>query len=463
MTISDIDLAGRPGPKYRAIADILAARIADGSLPAGAQLPTHRDLAWKLGVTIGTVSRAYAEMARRGLLSGEIGRGSFVRDIPAVEDIPHLRASQPGLIDLTLNFPTPGIEREALAQTLSELAGDASMSALLDYQPESGIERHRIAAADWIGTHDWVVDPDFVVITAGAQHAIRMVLAALTRPGDRIVAEALSYQGIKPAITQLGLRAEGLAMDADGLLPEAFEKAVRDGGVRALYCMATLHNPTTATMPAARRQQIAQIAIQYGVPVIEDDIYSAYSEGPPLPPLAALADDMGYYITSLSKTVAPGLRTGYVVAPNRAAAERIGAAVRASCWMAPPLLAEIASRWIEDGTARKVLENHRALATQRRDVARSLLGNADYLLPPGSLHAWLSLPEPWRAGDFVAAMRDQGVAIASAETFAIGRASAPHAVRICLGTPHRVDDLKIGLTRIGAMLNNYTAPSLMQV
>ena len=462
MTIQDIDLAERPGPKYRAIADALAAQIADGTLAAGTQLPTHRDLAWKLGVTVGTVSRAYAEIARRGLVSGEIGRGSYVRTGARAEDLPHEAAGSPGIINLSHNFPSPGAERAALAQTLAEMAANPGSGALLDYQPEAGLAAHRAAGAAWIGRHGWDVDPARVIVTAGAQHAILTVFASLTRPGDRIVTEALSYQGIKPAITQLGLRAEGLAMDEHGLIPEAFERTARSGGIRALYCMPTLHNPTTATLPEERRQEIASIALRFGIAVVEDDIYGPFHEGPAMTPLAALAGEQGYYLTSLSKTVAPGLRTGYVVAPA-GRVENVSTAVRASCWMAPPLMAEIATRWISDGTADRVLDSHKAAAAERQVLARRILAGADYRTPPGSLHLWLELPEPWRAVDFVAAMRDQGVAIAAAETFAIGRGSAPHAVRVCLGMPHRIADLETGLTRISAALANPTAPAMMQV
>ncbi|MDA0663006.1 MAG: PLP-dependent aminotransferase family protein, partial [Proteobacteria bacterium] len=372
MTIQDIDLAERPGPKYRAIADALAAQIADGTLAAGTQLPTHRDLAWKLGVTVGTVSRAYAEIARRGLVSGEIGRGSYVRTGARAEDLPHEAAGSPGIINLSHNFPSPGAERAALAQTLAEMAANPGSGALLDYQPEAGLAAHRAAGAAWIGRHGWDVDPARVIVTAGAQHAILTVFASLTRPGDRIVTEALSYQGIKPAITQLGLRAEGLAMDEHGLIPEAFERTARSGGIRALYCMPTLHNPTTATLPEERRQEIASIALRFGIAVVEDDIYGPFHEGPAMTPLAALAGEQGYYLTSLSKTVAPGLRTGYVVAPA-GRVENVSTAVRASCWMAPPLMAEIATRWISDGTADRVLDSHKAAAAERQVLARRIL------------------------------------------------------------------------------------------
>ena len=126
-------------------------------------------------------------------------------------------------------------------------------------------------------------------------------------------------------------------------------------------------------------------------------------------------------------------------------------------------MAEISTRWISDGTADRILESHKTAAAERRIRAGRILAGADYLAPSGSLHLWLELPEPWRAADFVATMRDQGVAIAAAETFAIGRANAPHAVRVCLGMPHRIEDMETGLDRIAAALGNPTAPSNMQV
>jgi len=449
MTIFDLDLTKRNGLKYRAIADALADRIANGQMAPGERLPTHRDLAWRLGVTVGTVSRAYAEMARRDLLSGEIGRGTFVRSAPTPSDLPHRPMAEPGMIDLTLNFPPPGTERQELSTTLAEMAGDPDCAALLDYQPDIGLSQHRAAGAAWITRNGWPVAASRIVVTAGTQHGILTTLATLTRPGDRIVAECLSYQGVKPVAALLGLRLDGLAIDGEGLIPDAFERAARDGGVRALYCMASLHNPTTATMPEARRRDIADIARRYGIAIIEDDIYGAFAE--PARPLSDHAGDLGYYLTGLSKTVAPGLRIGYIVAPEDKV-DALGASVRASCWMAAPLMAELASRWIATGAADTIMASHKRAAADRQALARKILKNANFQSPPGSLHLWLHPPEPWRAGEFVAAMRQQGVAIAPAEIFAIGRGGAPHSVRVCLGAPRDESDLKTGLERIAAML-----------
>ncbi len=237
-------------------------------------------------------------------------------------------------------------------------------------------------------------------------------------------------------------------------------RAARDGGVRALYCMASMHNPTTATMSETRRRDIAAIALNHGIAVIEDDIYGAFQN--PVRPLSDHAGARGYYLTGLSKTVAPGLRIGYIVAPVDKV-DALGASVRASCWMAPPLMAELASRWIASGMADTIMASHRRSATDRQALAQNILKGADFQSPPGSLHLWLHLPEPWRAGEFVAAMRQQGVAIAAAETFAIGRGSVPHSVRICLGAPRQVDDLETGLRRIAETLENPATPLPIRV
>ncbi|NKB56884.1 MAG: aminotransferase class I/II-fold pyridoxal phosphate-dependent enzyme [Alphaproteobacteria bacterium] len=462
MTILDIDFEKQPGPKYRAIAAALSEAIANGDLSAGERLPTQRELAWQLGVTVGTVSRAYAEIERRGLLSGEIGRGTYVRSGPPTQDLPMRAPAPPAAIDLTLNFPAPGEERRAIAEALTQMAEDPDIGALLDYQPDTGLAGHRAAGAAWIGRRGWPVDPERVIVTAGAQHGIVAALAALTRPGDRILTERLTYQGIKPASAMLGLRLEGLPMDAQGLLPDAFERAIGDSGARLIYCMPTVHNPTTITMPEDRKRDIAAVAIRHDVTIIEDDIYGILLGSPGPVPLATYAPDNTIYVTSLSKAVAPGLRIGFAVPPQELV-ERIGSAVRASCWMAAPLMADVAARWIQNGTADRILENHKIVSERRRALALRYLEGRSLDAPAGSLHVWLHLPEPWRAAEFVAVAQNRGVSVAPAETFAVGRGNVPHSVRICLGTPREEATLEAGLITIAELLQNADASLSMIV
>lgn len=434
MTSWTPDLAKHSGPRYLAIAEALAADVAAGRFQPGERLPTHRDLAWRLGVTVGTVSRAYAEAERRGLVGGEVGRGTYVRGEPP--EVSHLLSrdaeDRDNLVDLTFNFPPAAAEGGLLAQTLKDMAADpGQLQAALSYQPSAGRKAHRTAGAAWLKLCGLTADPETIVVSAGAQHGVLATLSALTRPGDRIATEALSYPGIKLIAHQIGLRLEPVAMDADGVLPDSFEALCRAGEIKALYCTPTLQNPTTATMSDARRTALAAVAGKYGVPIIEDDLMRLLLPDAP-PPIATYAPDLTVHVTSLSKTVAPGLRIGFVAAAPQIA-DRIAAAVRTTCWMSTPLAVEVGARWIADGTGERILETRRRETAIRRARALDVLGKYAPQCPEGSLHLWLQVPEPWRANDLVTEARARGVAIAGAEAFAIGRRDTPHAVRVCYG------------------------------
>ncbi|HSR72453.1 MAG TPA: PLP-dependent aminotransferase family protein, partial [Kiloniellales bacterium] len=423
-----------------------------GRCRPGQRLPTHRDLAWRLGVTVGTVSRAYAEAERRGLITGEVGRGTYVA--PPATPIAHgptAPEDQPdGFVDLSLAYPPDSEEMRLIGPALTKLGGESIASALMRYQPNAGRAAHRAAGAAWLERYGVFVPPERVVVTAGAQHGIVVALAALTRPGDRVLAESLCYPGIRLVAEMLGLRLEGLAMDEHGLLPEAFEAACRNGGAKALYTIPTLHNPTTAILPEDRRKEIAEIARSHDVAIVEDDILRLLAPDPP-PTIGSFAPERSYFISGLSKTTAPGLRIGYLAGPEHAVTQLV-AAVRATSWMAPPLSAEIAGRWILDGTADRILADRRETVEAFRRRALAVLAPLGAVAPPGSLHAWLRLPEPWHAGDFAAEARRRGVGVTPAEAFAVARRDVPPQVRICYSAARSQDDLDRALGILAGLL-----------
>jgi len=434
MTSWTPDLASRSGPRYMAIADALAADVASGRFDSGDRLPTHRDLAWRMGVTVGTVSRAYAEAERRGLIGGEVGRGTYIRAMPSDvgHHLPqHLETSE-NLIDLTFNFPPPAAEGGVLGETLAEIAADAGLlQSLLAYQPCAGRQSHRAAGAKWLALSGMNASPEQVVVTGGAQHGLLTALAALTRPGDRVATEALSYPGIKLVARLLGLRLDGLAMDDEGIVPDAFDALCRGGDIKALYCVPTLQNPTTVTMSVERRAAIAEVARRHGVAIVEDDIMRLLAPEAP-PPLSSFAPELSYYVTSLSKTVAPGLRVGFVAGPVEAT-DRLAASVRTACWMAAPLTIEVGARWIMDGRAERILAARRREAAARRTRTLAALEHYDVKCGAGSLHLWLNVPDPWHASALATEARARGLAITPADAFAIKRRDATHAIRLCFG------------------------------
>ncbi len=447
MTSWTPDLSSFAGPRYRAIADALAADMQTGRLKPGARLPTHRELAYRLGVTVGTVTRAYAEAQRRGLLEGHVGRGSFLAGPPRpVPGIDTAESDRSGMIELGLAFP-PQPSDELLQRTLAELSRQNGVARLLSYQPHAGMAHHRAAGAAWIRRHGLEAPPERVIVTAGAQHGLAIAVGALLKPGDLLLSEALTYAGLRSVGELFKLRVKGVAMDEDGLIPEALEEVCRTGEPRALYCMPGLQNPTGTVMPAERRQAIAGILQRYKLALIEDDIYGFLSRD--IPPLSTLVPELGHYIVGTSKSMGPGLRVGFLVVPAGPSTEYI-AAMRATTWMASPLVAEIACRWIADGTAARMADTQRALAGERQVLARRRLADFDYRAHPYSFYGMLHLPRPWRAADFVAAAARRGLSLRAAETFAVDQ-PAPQAVRLCISCLEP-DTLNEALERILALL-----------
>jgi DNA-binding transcriptional MocR family regulator len=443
-------LDDREGPRFRAIVEALAADVASGALVPGRRLPTHRELAERLGVTVGTVTRAYGEAARRGLVSGQVGRGTFVCGGAGGGDGEAVDAE---VVDLAQNHPPEPRDRPehgAFLDALASLTAKGGLSRLLDYPRAGGNPADREAGAAWIGRAGVPASAERVIVCTGSQHGLTVVLATLLRPGDLLLTESLTYAGVKSVAGLLHLRLAGLAVDRDGLQPEALEAACRGGRAKAVYLIPTLHNPTTAVMPLERRRQIVAIAARHGLPIIEDDVHGLLPEKRP-EPLAALAPDETYYLTSTSKTLAPGLRVAYVLAPARMV-PRLTDSLRATTWAVAPLTAAIASRWIGGGAADAVLAARRREARERQRLALEVLGEADVETRPEAYYLWLRLPEPWRRDAFASVLRARAVEVTAADAFAVGRDPAPHAVRLCLGAARSREALRRGIARVAEVL-----------
>ncbi|MBI1206936.1 MAG: aminotransferase class I/II-fold pyridoxal phosphate-dependent enzyme [Azospirillum sp.] len=458
-------ISDREGPRYRAIADALAEDVGHGRLGPGTRLPTHRDLAYQLGVTVGTITRAYAEAERRGLVGGEVGRGTFVRGAP--EKAPATEPfwqppSEPSVINLAVCLPhSPGVE-QAIASAVASLAESGRLGNLLGYSPHGGLPAHRAAGAQWLARqHRAIGAPEQIVVTLGAQNAMAVAFAAIARAGDTIVTERLTYHGMKAVASTLGLQLEGVAIDEHGLIPEHFEQVCRRSAPRALYTVPTLHNPTAAISPVERRAEIVEIARHYDVTIVEDDVFGFLAPNAP-PPIQTMAPDITVYLTSLSKSIAAGLRVGYLLAPL-SVIPRVEAAMRALQYSAPPLLAELASRWILDGSADRFAQTQRTEALARQALARDLLPPATVGGDAAAQHLWLNLPEPWRREDFVHELRRRGVSVTGADAFVVGRVSAPHAVRLGLCMPRSREELAHGLGIIAATLDTHVGAGLMMV
>ena len=434
-------LAGRRGPKYRAIADAIDEDVQNGALRAGTKLPPHRDLAVRLGVTVTTITRAYTEAARRGLISGHVGRGTFIRGAEA-ED-----ARDDRVVDLSINILMPDKEVAVLESRLFQRRV-LPWTQLLGYVNPPGHLRHRQAMAAWLGQLGVPARPDHLALTSGAQHAMATAFAAVVRPGDTVLTEELTYVGMKRLAAQMHFKLRGVAMDGEGLRPDALDTACRTSRGRVLYCMPRLQNPTSAVMSDKRRRQIAAVATRYRLTVVEDDTYGFHS--PERAPLMALIPERTVLLTSLSKSLFPGLRLGCVVAP-RPLLDKICAAIWATTIMPSPIGADLLCGWLEDGTAARIAHWKRHEIGARQTMVHRLLEGERLQTHPLSPHVWLHLPARWSSDEFVAAARSRGVWLNASSEFAVGD-QRPRGVRLCLGTPRTRPGLEQALQRVVAAL-----------
>ena len=442
-------LAVHGGPRFLQIADALQAAVLDGALKPGDRLPPQRHLAAQLGVDLTTVTRAYDEARRRHLLEGRGARGTYVA-APKVE--------LNGVLDLGMNTPPPpdGVDfDDMLKQGLSQVLMEADNELLMAYQLGGGSDSDRKAGAKWLAPMFGHLDARQLVVCPGAQAAIAALILALTKPGDAILAEPSTYPGLLTAARQFGRHVIAVKADQHGMAPEALEQACRQHQPGLVYLNPTLQNPTALTMPEHRRKELANIAARCDVRIVEDDPYWLLADAPP-PPIATLAPEQVTYISTLSKCLTPGLRVAFVLIREPKERERFLAALRSFALMATPLTAALATQWILDGSAARLMEGVRKEARLRHRMTRDILAGR-YSGAGDGLHVWLELPAYWNSSQLAQAAGNEGIAVTPAEAFATGDESV-NAIRISLGSIEDRGRLQAGLQRLSALLARRPEP-----
>ncbi len=413
---------------HRTLAAALAADIAAGRLRPGDRLPTQRRFARDHGIAVSTASRVYADLVRRGLVTGEVGRGTFVRAAPPAPG-PALTEPATAPVDLELNFPLLPDQPALLAAALGPLLAPDALAAALAPTTAAGSPAARAAAARTFAREGWAPEEDRILFAGNGRQAIAAAVAALAGPGGRLGVESLTYPVVRGIAARLGVELVALPVDGDGLVPAAVRTA---GPLDALYVQPTLHNPLGTTMPPARRAELAAVLAERDLPCVEDTVYAFLRDGPP--PLAAWAPDHVLLVDGLSKRLAPGLSVGVVVPPP-AHAPAVRAALRSGGWTAQGVALHAATRVMADGTLARIEAAKRADAGRRQDLVRARLAGFTVRTDPAAYHCWWELAPPWRAETFVAAAARLGIAITPAAAFAVGTAHAPAAVRLALAAP----------------------------
>jgi DNA-binding transcriptional MocR family regulator len=447
-------IARDAGPKYLAIVKALAEDIRTGRLSPGMRLPPQRALAKRLNVDLTTVTRAFNEARRTGLIDATAGRGSFVRG-PMAPTVEARRPDPAGSVDFSMNMPPQPVAArlaERMEAGLSRLAGSPGFLDRMQYQDSAGNMADRDVAAQWLARRLGPLPVQRVLVAGGAQVALAAVLAALLKPGDALCVPALTYPGLRMAAERRGVRLVPVACDEDGLQPEVFLAICKGEKPRALYVVPTLDNPTTATLPPLRRQRIAEIARAHGVAIIEDDAYGLLPSDSPAP-IAAQAGDITWHIATLSKCVSPGLRIAYVAVPGMNEAVRLSAELRAINMMASPLTAALVSQWIATGDLDAIIVAIRQENGLRQALAREVLRDFDIRGHSSGHHLWLRLPEAWRRGELGAYARHLGLTVIQSDAFAVG--PAPEAIRVSLGAAPDAETLRYGLSLLATLLSHH--------
>ena len=461
MTIWLPDPTTLKRPAYRSLAQALVQAIEAGELRAGERLPTHRELAYQLGLSVQTISRAYEELVRLGVVSGEVGRGTFVRESITETKTPwHRLRESDAVIDCSMLTPVgSALHGERLSAALSCLAQDLPHDALFSFRPRAALARHRRVGVRWLARCGVQTQPDLVLPTNGSTAAMTVALMTAASPGDLVLTEEYGHHTLPSLARYPGLRLAGLPVDGEGIEPGAFDQACRQTSVKALFVVPNGLNPLARMMGLERRHEICEIARRHNVLILENDAGGPLSPGRPAP-LTALAPERVFYFTGFSKCLLPGLRYGYLVMPETLVSAAMNRHLVTN-WMATALVAEVATRWVADGTAAELLAwQQAALHRRNRIAARCLVGTPHAAVPSG-LHIWLPLEGQWSEEAFVAHARHRGVALAPGGAFATSDAQRHPGVRICLGGPEEEEDLARGLGIVAHLLRNQPEPAML--
>lgn len=438
-------------PAYQSLAEQFARAIESGALPVGCRLMPHRKLADRLGLSVQTVSRAYDELIRRGLIAGEVGRGSFVLGPGAEARQPYLPERPGKEIDLSILKPVvEAMHLDRMRQGFAWLAENLAAPSALSFRPNMVMPHHRAVAADWLMRQGIPAEAQGIALTNGATPAITAAVMSVAPPGAGIAAEALTHHTMMPLCTYLGLHLEAVAMDEWGMLPAALHEVARKGSLRAIYLQPNVINPLACVMPADRRAELVEVARRHDLAIVENDILNVMIPDR-APAFAALAPERTLHICGFSKITVPGMRMAYLHAPPRHATAMANRHLVAN-WMATPAMADLLSHWVTDGTVADLAAWQARAMAERHRLAAEVLGADMPQCHGNSLHLWLPLPGGWTEEAFATQARQRGVAVAAGNSFRVSERWRREAIRVSLGST-RLDELRRGLSTIAAMLS----------
>jgi DNA-binding transcriptional MocR family regulator len=452
MTIWHPDPASLQHPLHSGLASAIAHAISEGKLQIGQQLPTHRKMAESLGLSVHTVSKAYDALRRQNLIDGQVGRGSYVVDPNRSNDQPFkLKSERRDGFDLSISRPVfSNIHVDRFQKALAEIHNNLDPSVYLSCRPNIGHEAHRVAGVKWLAACGIETTPEQIIMTNGVTHGMSAALSALTRPGDTVLSDSITHHLVVSGCSCLGLNLVGIQVDEFGMCPESLERYCQKIDAKVLFLLPSLTNPTAVIMPEERRLALVDVARKHNLYIIENDAFGPVIEHRPIP-VASLAPERTIYLTSFTKCTVSGLRAGYLVAPDHLLPALTGRLIVFG-WMATPLVCELASRWVLDGTALELAMWQRVELCRRFQIVEQALQGMQWSGRRSGLHIWLTLPEGWTTSSFVAYARELKIAVAPDTPFLTPKTPSQNAVRISLGSIQDIEHFKRAMSLLAGML-----------
>ncbi|WP_410771076.1 PLP-dependent aminotransferase family protein [Fontibacillus sp. BL9] len=410
-----------PIPLHIQITEYLRDKIAGGEWPVGTRLPSQRVMAESFGVNRSTIVAALGELTAAGMIEGGRGGGTRVvnhtwgilastppPDWNAYVSAGIHRPNLPAVQEINRAEFRPGILRLGTGELSPELLPQAEMSLLLrrlaDHVPDLGYGEPngdpmlREVLAARLNNLGIKASPASILVVSGALQALQLISVGLLQRGSTVLLERPSYLYSVPVFQSAGMKLQGVPMDEEGLRPELVAPYAKQYGGALLYTIPTFHNPTGIVMSQQRRKRLLEVCQTSGLPILEDDVYrDLWLDEPPPPPLKALDSSGGVlYMGSLSKTLSPGLRIGWITGPQHVI-ERLADIKMQSDYGSSAFSQRIAAEWLSSGMYDAHAENLRAKLRIRRQATLGFLqkyfggGLADWSVPKGGFYIWLKL------------------------------------------------------------------------
>jgi DNA-binding transcriptional MocR family regulator len=418
--------------KYKTILDRLAEDIRQRKYQPGARLVTHRKFASQEKIALSTASKIYQELAKMGLVSCEVGRGTFVKEsqVPPSHGIKQASLAE-GMLDLNFNSPILENQPKMLRDALRKLSYSGDLASLLSYQPHNGRLNDKSVIKNYLAHHNISAETQNMAIVNGAQQGLALTVMSLLKPGDLIAVDAITYPGFKLLAQVHGLELIAIPMLNQCTDLNALTQACEQRKIKAIYSMPTLHNPLGSVMGLAQRKQLIEIARKHQLTIIEDAAYSFLETQAP-PALVTLAPDITFYISGFSKSLATGLRVGFILSPTKWVSS-IERSIRATTWNTAGLLSALTCQWIEDGSIYHLEQEKRLDAIKRQEIVKKVFHELSYQSHPASYFLWLPLPEDVRSDLLIKALLDLNISVSNAEPYATTE-HIPQAVRLALAS-----------------------------